>query len=78
MTYLFSWYYEKDGKHGREAKVFKSEEDIKKFIKENNFDDDETIIDYGTYVSILELKCAEREIEKLEKKISNAIYQLEK
>lgn len=71
---LFSWV----GKDGRKAKVFKNKDAIKKYIEENNFENDDTILDYGIYVNILDYEYIIRERDNLKRKISSAIYELEK
>ena len=71
---LFSWV----GKDGRKAKVFKDKDAIKNFVKENNFEDDDSILDYGIYVNILDYEYVVKERDNLKRKISSAIYELEK
>ena len=72
--YLFSW----EGKDGRKAKIFTNRDAIKKCIEENNFENDDTILDYGIYVSVLDYEYVLRERDNLKRKIALAINELEK
>ena len=71
--YLFSWV----GKDGRKAKVFTDKDAIKNFVKKNNFEDD-SILDYGIYVNVLDYEYVVRERDNLKRKIALAINELEK
>ena len=73
-NYLFSWV----GKDGRKAKMFKDKDAIKDFVKENNFEDDDSILDYGIYVNVLDYEYVVRERDNLKRKIALAINELEK
>lgn len=72
--YLFSW----EGKDGRKARIFTDKDAIKNFVKENNFEDDDSILDYCIYVSILDYEQVVRERDNLKRKIALAINELEK
>lgn len=71
---ILSW-VEKDE---RKAKTFKDIDAIKNFMKKNNFGDDDSILDYGIYVNILDYEQVVRERDKLKTKIALAINELEK
>lgn len=73
-NYLFSW----TGKDGRKAKIFTDKDAIKNFVKENNFEDDDSILDYGIYVNVLDYEYVVRERDNLKRKIVLAINELEK
>ena len=72
--YLFSW----EGKDWRKATIFTDKDAIKNFVKENNFEDDDSILDYCIYVSILDYEQVVRERDNLKRKIALAINELEK
>lgn len=72
--YLFSW----TGKDGRKARIFTDRDAIKNFVKENNFEDDDSILDYGIYVNVLDFEYVVRERDNLKRKIALAINELEK
>lgn len=73
-NYLLSW----TGKDGRKAKIFTNKDAIKNFVKENNFEDDDSILDYGIYVNVLNYEYVVRERDNLKRKIALAINELEK
>ena len=73
-NYLFSW----TGKDGRKARIFTDRDAIKKYIEENNFEDDDSILDYGIYVNVLDYEYVVRERDNLKRKIALAINELEK
>lgn len=73
-NYLLSW----TGKDGRKAKIFTNKDAIKNFVKENNFEDDDSILDYGIYVNVLDYEYVVRERDNLKRKIALAINELEK
>lgn len=72
--YLLSW----TGKDGRKAIIFTDKDAIKNFVKENNFEDDDSILDYGIYVNVLDYEYVVRERDNLKRKIALAINELEK
>lgn len=72
--YLFSW----TGKDGRKARIFTDRDAIKNFVKENNFEDDDSILDYGIYVNVLDYEYVIKERDNLKRKIALAINELEK
>lgn len=73
-NYLLSW----TGKDGRKAKIFTNRDAIKKYIEKNNFEDDDSILDYGIYVNVLDYEYIVRERDNLKRKIALAINELEK
>lgn len=73
-NYLLSW----TGKDGRKARIFTDKDAIKNFVKENNFEDDDSILDYGIYVNVLYYEDVIRERDNLKTKIALAINELEK
>lgn len=72
--YLLSW----TGKDGRKAIIFTDKDAIKNFVKKNNFEDDDSILDYGIYVNVLYYEYVVRERDNLKRKIALAINELEK
>lgn len=73
-NYLLSW----TGKDGRKARIFTDKDAIKNFVKENNFEDDDSILDYGIYVNVLYYEDVIKERDNLKTKIALAINELEK
>ena len=73
-NYLLSW----TGKDGRKAKIFTDRDAIEKYAKENNFEDDDSILDYSIYVNVLDYEYVVRDRDRLKRKIVLAINELEK
>lgn len=73
MSCLLSWYWEENGEHGREVLKFSDEDKAKEYAEKNLLNDDK-VLDYDVYVSILEYKGIKTELEELKSKIARAIY----